>query len=260
MTANYSAEYASSGWKIGNLTSYYASNNLVLGSGFGSGGSTLETDGDVFIGGNLHIIGNISNTDITHLNINGSLFPSLDAMFDLGNNSLRWQDGNLSGTLQAGTLSDGSGATITGGVVDAPSVKVSGSIVQVEGAAWKLTNFTTAYGNGYASGGFDNENFTTRYDARADRFLVANFTSNLNTQNASLWNASGSNIYLKDQAGKVGIGKTSPTEILEVQGNIRVSGNVTGTSFSVNETATSVVLVATGNKRLILTTDPSSWT
>ena len=92
MTANYSAEYASTGWKIGNLTSYYASNNLVLGSGFGSGGSTLETDGDVFIGGNLHIIGNISNTDITHLNINGSLFPGLDAMFDLGNNSLNLKD------------------------------------------------------------------------------------------------------------------------------------------------------------------------
>jgi len=151
-------------------------------------------------------------------------------------------------------------------------VKIGSNVIQTVDAIFGIVNFTTTYdaradrflianySAEYATSGFDNENFTTRYDARADRFLIANFTSNLNTQNASLWNASGSNIYLKDQAGKVGIGKTSPTEILEVQGNIRVSGNVTGTSFSVNETATSVVLVATGNKRLILTTDPSSLT
>jgi len=75
-----------------------------------------------------------------------------------------------------------------------------------------------------------------------------------------IWNSSGTNVFLNDSTAKVGIGTTSPTEILEVGGNVRVSGNITGTSFSINETSTAVVLVATGSKRLILTTNASTWT
>mgnify|MGYP001368253813 CR=1 FL=1 len=82
------------------------------------------------------------------------------------------------------------------------------------------------YSAEYASSGFDNENFTTRYDGKTDRFLTANFTSNLNTQNASLWNASGSNLFLKDQAGNVGIGTASPDTKLKVSGDVNITGTV----------------------------------
>ena len=251
---NYSVEYASSGWKIANLTSYYANNNLVIGAGFGSGGSTFETDGDIFVGGNLHIIGNITNTEISNLNINGSMFPSLDDMFDVGNGSLQWDDGNFSGTLEAGTLSDGSGASITGGVVNAPTVQVSGSNVQVEAAAFKIANYSAEYAASgwdkenysaeYSTSGFDNDNFTARYDARDDRFGIANysaeyaasgfdnenFTARLSAENTSLWNRSGNDIFNADFGGNVGIGTIAPKQTLHVNGTGFLVTNTTGSA------------------------------
>jgi len=52
---------------------------------------------------NLFVIGNISNVNITNLNINGSLYPVIDSTYDLGNGSLRWRVLNLSGTLETGS-------------------------------------------------------------------------------------------------------------------------------------------------------------
>jgi hypothetical protein len=99
--------------------------------------------------------------------------------------------------------------------INATAIKVGTNDVQTVNAVFNKGNYSAEY----ASSGFDNENFTTRYDARADRFLIANFTSNLNTQNASLWNASGSNIYLKNQGGSVGIGTSKPDSALTIVGN-----------------------------------------
>jgi hypothetical protein len=62
-----------------------------------------------------------------------------------------------------------------------------------------------------------------------------------------------------DGSGNVGVGTSNPTEKLEVDGSLKVSGNVTGSSFGLNETSTAVILSATGSKRLILTSDPSLW-
>jgi len=57
--------------------------------------------------------------------------------------------------------------------------------------AWHLANYSAAY----AASGFDNENFTARYDARADRYSIVNYSAeysasgfdNLNW--TTLWNA-----------------------------------------------------------------------
>jgi hypothetical protein len=70
----------------------------------------------------------------------------------------------------------------------------------------------------------------------------------------------GSDVFLAPTGGVVAVGKTNGSEKLEVGGNIRLDGNVSGASFNVNETSTSVVLSATGSKNLIFTTDPSAWT
>jgi hypothetical protein len=68
--------------------------------------STITTD-TAIVNKNLYVIGNISNTNITHLNVNGSLYPSIDAQFDIGNGTLRWRNANFSGILSVGTLSSG---------------------------------------------------------------------------------------------------------------------------------------------------------
>jgi len=182
---NYSAEYASTGYKEENLSS-------DLSAGIVSNITTSSITADTITTTNLFVIGNISNVNVSNLNVNGSLFPALDNLFDLGNGTLRWRNANLSGTLQAGTLSDGSGATITAGVVNAPTILVNNQDVQVEAAAYKLANFTSNYdaradrfGNSNwttlydneAATRFDNENFTTRYDNRTDRFGLENYSA-----------------------------------------------------------------------------------
>jgi hypothetical protein len=73
------------------------------------------------------------------------------------------------------------------------------------------------------------------------------------------WNSSGANVFLNDTTAKVGIGTSSPSTALEVSGSVRLTGNVTSTNYNVNETATAVIFSATGSKRVIFTTNPSSW-
>ena len=132
---NYSAEYATSGFKRENISEYLGgtdinssvikegnlstilvdgritndltiqtSSSLTVGGGFESGGLTLETDGDIWINNIYMRYGNISTINVTDININGSLNPTLDNLFDIGSKNLRWLNGNFTGTLEVNSI------------------------------------------------------------------------------------------------------------------------------------------------------------
>lgn len=64
--------------------------NILVGGGYGAGGITLKTDGDILINGSLFMTGNITVQDITNINITGGLYPSIDDNFGIGLSRLRW--------------------------------------------------------------------------------------------------------------------------------------------------------------------------
>jgi len=80
------------------------------------------------------------------------------------------------------------------------------------------------YSDEYAASGFDNENFSTRYDDRTDRWLIQNysdeysasgfdnenFSAQSNSLNSSLWNRTPGNTYLRNINDNVSIGNTNP--------------------------------------------------
>ena len=258
---NYSSEYSSTGFDNENFTTKYderddryKEGNLSsdLSSGVASTISTTTLTSDtVIVNKNLYVIGNISNTDVTNLNINGSLYPALDNLFDLGNGSFRWRNGNLTGTLQAGTLSDGS-ATITGGVIDAPAIKILGSAVQVEASAFKISNFTSAY------------------DARTDRFGRGNVTDYLggSGSNASLIRSTNTTFFgLFSRVADAWNFANNESAILD-NGTIIRTGNITGWdrstaddwNFANNESAIldNDTIVRAGNTSFV--TAISGWT
>ena len=55
---------------------------------------------------------------------------------------------------------------------------------------------------------------------------TSQITAAVAATNDSLWNQSGSDIYLKDNSGNVGIGTSSPTELLVVAGNVNITGDL----------------------------------
>lgn len=181
--SNYSAEYALTGFKIGNYSLEYASTGYKFGnlsSDLASGSITqikttnINTN-SITVNQQLIVLGNITNANITNININGSIYPSLDALFDFGNGTLRWKNANFSGNIQANSFI-GDGAFLTS--------------VQQESSAYKLTNFTSNYdaradrftlsnySTEYASTGYKLSNFTGDYENKA-YYKLANFTSNL---------------------------------------------------------------------------------
>jgi len=69
---------------------------LAVGGGFGSGGATITSSGDVWINGTLYVTENITNVNITNLNVNGTIRPAFDALFDLGSSGNRFSNAYLS--------------------------------------------------------------------------------------------------------------------------------------------------------------------
>ncbi len=102
---------------------------------------------------------------------------------------------NITGRLDVGTLNI-SGVTFSQGDLDvAKSLRVAGG-ANISGDLGVLGNIygeipdaykKANYSAEYSSTGFDNENFTVRYDLRTDRFAIANVTAYLGDDgNASL--------------------------------------------------------------------------
>jgi hypothetical protein len=77
------------------------SKNILVGGGFGSGGITLYTYGDIWMNGSLFLTGNITSADISNIDVNGTFTPVIDNTFDLGNSTNRWR--NITGVVIVGT-------------------------------------------------------------------------------------------------------------------------------------------------------------
>ena len=74
--------------------------------------SSTSKVNQMWVTSNLLVQGNISNVNVDNLNTNGSLLPTYDNRFDVGNSSKRWRNGYFSGSLSANTLTTSSSATI----------------------------------------------------------------------------------------------------------------------------------------------------
>lgn len=145
---NYSNEYSSSGYKRGNYSDEYSSTGYKLGnlsSSLGSGAvSTILTTtlsaNNIIVLNSLVIIGNITTMNVTNLNVNGSLIPTLDNTFYVGNGSNRWI-GNFStlhSTTLIGELKDGyKKENVTS---QFPNIDQDNTDDQLEANAFKLGN------------------------------------------------------------------------------------------------------------------------
>ncbi len=171
------------------------SSQLEVGGGFSAGGLTIQNDGTIVTQGDVIFSGNITILNITNLNVNGSIVPNVDSLFDIGNSSFRWRNANFSGTVDANRIS---AAVIS--VLDLP-------------LGWtNLTNYPSACPVG--------QFITTIGDS-----LTCAYPSS-GTTNSTAWNLSNNLVILSNVSSKVGIGTNNPQETLVVIGNVNISGTL----------------------------------
>jgi len=205
-----------------------------IGIGTFDPNAKLEVNGTATIGGNL----NIPNNDV---NVGGG--------YSAGGITLIGQGNDLgSGQFAKDILLDGD-------IISIIDIEINQSFIPSLDLFSILGNLSQRWDNLFVRR-IEAGNLTLTLDSNVT--IHGNLSvSAINATGDLTLDSVGGNVIIP--SGSVGIGTEAPTESLEVIGTVRVSGNVTGTSFSINETATAVVLSATGSKRLILTTDPSLW-
>ena len=226
--------------------------DINVGGGYLAGGITLVGQGDDIgsgqFGKDILLDGDI--VSIYDVEINESFLPTVDLFSLLGNRTKRFLD-VFTANIKAGNRT----LNITG------NVSIGENTLFVDNTSRNVGIGTSSPAEKLVVIGSVNisDSLNVSGTVQATTF-IGDGSKLTGISTGQIWNSSGTNVFLNDSTAKVGIGTTSPTEILEVGGNVRVSGNITGTSFSINETSTAVVLVATGSKRLILTTNASTWT
>ncbi|MEK6887834.1 MAG: hypothetical protein AABX14_02700 [Candidatus Aenigmatarchaeota archaeon] len=118
---------------------------VTVGGGFGSGGITMTNTGDMWINGTLYVTENITNVNITNLNINGTLRPSLHDTFDIGATNNQWRDLQLSRNASMFGLNVDSGTLFVNGNTDRVGVGTTSPAAKLEiaGSA-KMTSSGTS--------------------------------------------------------------------------------------------------------------------
>jgi type II secretory pathway pseudopilin PulG len=158
----------------------------------------------------------------------GDLLPNADNAYDIGSIGLRWRDGWFSGQLHAGQFCIGTGDCIS---------SWAGAGVTGSGSANYITKWNTGstiaassllYDNGITVGiNTVNPNASSVLDVNgninATGLCIAGDCKTAWTGISSQWTTASTSIYYN--AGNVGIGTSSPSELLEVAGNIKLSGS-----------------------------------
>lgn len=75
---------------------YNTSNNNYITTKYDKTGGTIN--GDVVIVGNLTVVGSAIEANVTNMNINGSIKPTMNNAFDLGSGAAMWQNGFIINT------------------------------------------------------------------------------------------------------------------------------------------------------------------
>ena len=221
--ANYSAEYAASGFDNENFTARYAAENISLWNRSGNDIFNADFDGNVGIGTispseRLVVIGNISVPDTFFID-------------------------NESGRVGIGTASPGYTLDVIGDV-NASNYYINGSSI------FEILD------NGTINRSLDLSNYYTKTEADtaddsggdSDLLGIVNTTMldnstvvRMNITNVGNVNITGnfsvdtSDFFVDKTSGKVGVGNTEPSSTLEVEGNFTVSGQTNNTmgNFSI---------------------------
>jgi len=185
--------------------------NVLIGGGVGSGGVTLygtgASKGDVWINGTLYVIKNITGVEVSNINLNGSMYPKLDATFDVGSSALRWRNANFSGNVQAGTYY-GSGA----GLTNIPASAVQDVWVNASG-----------------------DTMTGRLNGTDANFTGTVYASAFSSNSPLLLQTKGTTrMYVDDTTGYVGINTTNPGFWLDVRGTPHSTGAMIAAIASAN--------------------------
>ena len=108
--------------------------------------------------------------------------------------------------------------------INATQIFMSGNLVQTEASAFKLGNVSnyTQYQIEASAFKLGNVSNYTQYQIEASAFKLGNVSNDSlkisGNASMSLWNASGSNIFLREITGSVGIGNASPDNRLTITG------------------------------------------
>ena len=163
---------------------------------------SLQVDGNAVIDGNLTVLGTYINATVIEQYLNGSFLPSLNNTFDIGSESLNWENGYFSNEIYIGGRS------------------VYQWLYNMSDGSYNLTyaNWNKTYADTLYSGiEWDYNQTTATYNLYND---IWSSTYNLTyaSKNTSQWIVSGNNIYNRN-SGNVGIGDTTPETKLRVVGN-----------------------------------------
>ncbi|HHQ45009.1 MAG TPA: hypothetical protein ENN13_02615 [Candidatus Altiarchaeales archaeon] len=119
--------------------------SIDVSGGFSGGGISMA-EGELWVYGNLYLLGDLTAVDIIYLQVNGTMYPTLTNMFDLGNETFLWRDLYLSGALK----SDNNEIVVDGNLSVLGDGAFTGALY-VDGVSFNKTdieNWNTAYGWG----------------------------------------------------------------------------------------------------------------
>ncbi|VVB79800.1 Uncharacterised protein [uncultured archaeon] len=141
--------------------------------------------GSLVVDGNLTVTGSYINATITNQNLNGSLIPEINNLFDLGSSLFRWNTIYLTRIYTSSILADDwSNVTITKSQVsNADWLNQSQADSLYSGLQWGY-NMTAPFSNWLSTFNFD-YNQTTEANAYTDSIVLANNNSWLSTYNAT---------------------------------------------------------------------------
>lgn len=262
---------------VGNLSNYSALNefNGIVGQSNGNTpqmtnmlwGSQSGTSNVYYIAGNVGV-GTAVPSEKLHvkggnLKVQGDILPDSNLTYDLGSSNLRWKDLYLSGNTinlagatitvtEAGTiaLQDKNGTP----AVDFSDLTSNANLAL--GIATEASNMAFSLASTTINSNAINYSSNTATVASNNSFTLSNYVHGAN-KTTLLWASNnlvkntGGNVTGILSATQIGVGQVSPTEKLEVVGNIKATSNIYATNrLGVGTVTPAVPLHIIGDARI----------